>query len=102
VKGHRIEAPEASRETQSVKTNERTIEPTRPTCEPLVDAKEAARILRIHPKTVKEMAGKGHIPGLKIGSVWRFRASALDEWVNAQLQSSSPFTAASTRRMEGR
>lgn len=72
-----------------------------PLCEPLLDAKEAARILRIHPKTVKEMAAAKRIPGLKIGSVWRFRASALDAWVTAQLNSSSPLIAAYTTK-EGR
>lgn len=54
-------------------------------CEPLIDANEAAKILNIHPRTVKIMAGEGKIPGMKIGSVWRFRASALDAWINNQL-----------------
>ena len=42
--------------------------------EPLIDARE-------------EMALRGTLPGLKIGKVWRFRASTLDEWVDEQLQS---------------
>jgi excisionase family DNA binding protein len=56
--------------------------------EPLIDAAQAARILRLHPVTVREMASRGVIPGLKIGRVWRFRVSSLDEWVIRQLESS--------------
>jgi len=53
--------------------------------EPLIDAHEAAKLLRLHPVTVREMAARREIPGLKIGKVWRFRASSLDEWVNSRL-----------------
>ena len=56
--------------------------------EPLIDAHEAAQILRLHPVTVREMAARREIPGLKIGKVWRFRASSLDEWVTRQIESS--------------
>jgi PTS system nitrogen regulatory IIA component len=53
--------------------------------EPLIDAKAAARLLRLHPVTVREMAARGEIPALRIGRVWRFRISSLDAWVNSQL-----------------
>ncbi len=56
--------------------------------EPLIDAAQTAQILKLHPVTVREMASRGAIPGMKIGKVWRFRASSLDEWVTRQLQSS--------------
>ncbi len=56
--------------------------------EPLIDATQAARMLKLHPVTVREMASRGAIPGLKIGKVWRFRASSLDEWVTRQIESS--------------
>jgi excisionase family DNA binding protein len=55
-------------------------------CEPLVDAKRAAQLLGVHPKTVKRLAQEGFLPGMKIGRVWRFRESALDAWMTAQLQ----------------
>jgi excisionase family DNA binding protein len=54
--------------------------------EPLIDATQAARILKLHPVTVREMAGQGKIPGLRIGKVWRFRLSSLDAWIDSQLQ----------------
>ncbi len=57
------------------------------TFEPLIDANEAGRILKLHPVTIREMAGKGAIPGFKIGKVWRFRTSALDAWVTQQIES---------------
>jgi excisionase family DNA binding protein len=56
--------------------------------EPLIDVAQAARILKLHPVTVREMASRGAIPGMKIGKVWRFRPSSLDEWVTRQLESS--------------
>lgn len=55
--------------------------------EPLIDANEAGRILKLHPVTVREMAGKGAIPGLKLGRVWRFRTSSLDAWVTKRIES---------------
>lgn len=54
--------------------------------EPLIDAQGAARILKLHPVTVREMASRGDIPCLRIGRVWRFRASSLDAWVESQLE----------------
>jgi excisionase family DNA binding protein len=54
--------------------------------EPLIDAGQAARILRLHPVTVREMASRGVIPALKIGKVWRFRASSLDEWITGRIE----------------
>jgi excisionase family DNA binding protein len=56
-------------------------------CEPLIDAKSAAKILLIHPVTIREMATRGELPAMKIGRVWRFRASSLDAWLTSQLQS---------------
>lgn len=49
--------------------------------EPLLDVAEAAKLLRIHPKTLRVKAGRGIIPGIQIGRVWRFRASMLNRWL---------------------
>jgi hypothetical protein len=46
--------------------------------ERLLDVAEAARLLRIHPKTLRAKAGHGIIPGIQIGRVWRFRATIRD------------------------
>jgi excisionase family DNA binding protein len=49
--------------------------------EPLLDVAEAARLLRIHPKTLRVKASHGIIPAVQIGRVWRFRVSALNRWL---------------------
>ena len=54
-------------------------------CEPLIDADQAAKLLEIHPKTVKRLATKGILPAMRIGKLWRFRASLLDAWLKSQL-----------------
>jgi excisionase family DNA binding protein len=55
--------------------------------EPLIDAKVAGKLLHLHPRTVKRMAAEKELPALRIGNRWRFRASELDAWATAQLQS---------------
>jgi excisionase family DNA binding protein len=49
--------------------------------EPLLDVIEAARLLRIHPKTLRVKARRGVIPAVRIGRVWRFRVSTLNRWL---------------------
>ena len=48
----------------------------------LLDVSEAARLLRIHPKTLRNKARRGVIPGVQVGRLWRFRASALNQWLD--------------------
>jgi excisionase family DNA binding protein len=54
-------------------------------CEPLIDAGQAGELLELHPKTVKRLAARGILPGIRIGKLWRFRASSLDAWLKSQL-----------------
>ncbi len=49
--------------------------------EPLLDAIEAAALLRMHPNTLRMKARLGEIPGRHIGKYWRFRVSDLNDWV---------------------
>jgi len=51
----------------------------------LLDVKEAAEYLRINEQTVRRLAREGAIPAFKVGGIWRFRKSALD-----QVESLSP------------
>ncbi|PYP92023.1 MAG: hypothetical protein DMG65_05230 [Candidatus Angelobacter sp. Gp1-AA117] len=55
------------------------------TFEPLLDSEDAARLLRIHPKTLQKMARNGEIQAVKIGKLWRFRASHLNAWINTRI-----------------
>jgi hypothetical protein len=38
--------------------------------------------------TVTRLAQAGKIPSMRIGKLWRFRASQLDTWLSAQGESS--------------
>lgn len=55
-------------------------------CEPLITADQAAKLLKLHPKTLKRLAQVGELPGMKIGRVWRFRESELDAYIVRRLQ----------------
>ena len=49
--------------------------------EPLLDSKQAAALLRMHPKTLLSKARHGEVPAIHRGRLWWFRASALNEWI---------------------
>ena len=49
--------------------------------EPLLDSEQAAALLKIHPKTLQQMARRGEVAAVQIGRLWRFRASALNRWL---------------------
>jgi len=49
--------------------------------EPLLDSEEAAALLKIHPKTLQKLARQGELAAIQIGKLWRFRASALNRWL---------------------
>ena len=57
------------------------------TLEPVWDCIEAARFLRLHPKTVKRMARRGQIPGRQLGRRWYFRPSDLDALLRTSVSS---------------
>ena len=57
------------------------------TFEPLLDSTEASRLLNINPYTLQRMAREGEAPGIKIGKLWRFRKSDLDEWLKSRVSS---------------
>jgi len=57
------------------------------TFERVLNTDEAAALLQIHPKTLQKMAREGTVPAFRIGDLWRFRASALDEWLRSGLSS---------------
>jgi excisionase family DNA binding protein len=55
--------------------------------EQLLDTDEAAALLKIHPKTLQKMARSGQIVGVRIGKLWRFRASVLNDWLERKMAS---------------
>ena len=55
----------------------------------ILTIEEVAKYLRVSDRTVYDWAQKGEIPDGKIGTVWRFKKSEVENWVNARLSSSS-------------
>ena len=49
-----------------------------PDLERLLTLKEAAEMLQLHPRTVREYVRRGELEGRVIGGRWRFRRKDLD------------------------
>ena len=60
---------------------------THPVFEQILRSEEAAALLSIHPKTLQRLARKGQIPGFRIGRVWGFRTSVLNQWLETKMVS---------------
>ncbi len=45
--------------------------------EPLLDSVQAAALVKVHPKTLQRYSRAGLVAGLRVGKLWRFRASDL-------------------------
>jgi len=53
----------------------------------ILTIEEVAKYLRVSERTVYDWAQKGEIPAGKIGTVWRFKKSEIERWVNERLSS---------------
>ena len=53
----------------------------------ILTIEEVASYLRVSDRTVYDWAQKGEIPAGKIGTVWRFKKSEVEKWVNERLSS---------------
>jgi PTS system nitrogen regulatory IIA component len=51
----------------------------------ILTIEEVARYLRVSERTVYDWAQKGEIPAGKIGTVWRFKKTEIEKWVNSRL-----------------
>ena len=54
----------------------------------ILTIEEVANYLRVSDRTVYDWAQRGEIPAGKIGTVWRFKKSEVENWVNDRLSSS--------------
>lgn len=61
--------------------------------EEILTIEEVAKYLRVSERTVYDWAQKGEIPAGKIGTVWRFKKSEIETWVNERLSSSARLSA---------
>lgn len=55
----------------------------------ILTIEEVAKYLRVSERTVYDWAQKGEIPSGKIGTVWRFKKSEIEKWVNDRLSSNT-------------
>lgn len=58
----------------------------------ILTIEDVAKYLRVSDRTVYDWAQKGEIPAGKIGTVWRFKKSDIENWVNLKLSSRSQQT----------
>jgi PTS system nitrogen regulatory IIA component len=66
----------------------------------ILTIEEVARYLRVSERTVYDWAQKGEIPSGKIGTVWRFKKSEIERWVNERLSSNRPSSGFSVVQIE--
>jgi excisionase family DNA binding protein len=45
--------------------------------ERLLNSEQAAALISVHPKTLQRYARRGIVAGMRVGKLWRFRASDL-------------------------
>ena len=45
---------------------------------------EVAAYLKVTERTIYRLAGAKKIPAFKVGGVWRFRKTDIDDWINSQ------------------
>jgi PTS system nitrogen regulatory IIA component len=51
----------------------------------ILTLEEVAKYLRVSERTVYDWAQRGEIPAGKIGTVWRFKKTEMEKWVNDRL-----------------
>ena len=56
----------------------------------VTDPREAAGYLRLHTRTVQDLARDGKLPAIRIGRVWRFRKVGLTRWPEEKLTEKQP------------
>lgn len=47
----------------------------------ILSSEDVARWLHVSPTQVRRLAAAGEIPGVQIGSLWRFSRQALEQWI---------------------
>ena len=52
------------------------------TDEPLMSVRELAAYLQVDMSTIYLWSQRGQIPAMKVGKMWRYRRSEIEEWLN--------------------
>lgn len=53
----------------------------------MLTIEDVAAYLKLKPQTIYKWAQTGKIPGAKFGKEWRFRRSAIEQWIDHQISS---------------
>lgn len=48
----------------------------------IMTLKEVAEYLKLAEKTAYRLAADGTVPGFKVGGSWRFRKTAIEDWID--------------------
>jgi excisionase family DNA binding protein len=58
--------------------------------DPLWTVDDMAGYLQLQPETIRSMARRGELPAIKLGKVWRFRKSAIQEMLVERVHETLP------------
>jgi PTS system nitrogen regulatory IIA component len=50
----------------------------------LMSIKELAEYLKVNVTTIYLWSQRGQIPAMKVGNLWRYRRSDIEDWLNQQ------------------
>lgn len=67
----------------------------------IMTLKDVAEYLKIAEKTLYGYVQKGRIPGIKIGSAWRFRKAEIEAWLDDQRKLTEESTRTRAARERG-
>ena len=52
------------------------------TDDPLMSVKDLAEYLQVDMSTIYLWSQRGQIPAMKVGKMWRYRRSEIEDWLN--------------------
>jgi excisionase family DNA binding protein len=52
----------------------------------IMDLRDVAEYLDVHPATIYKYAREGKIPAFKFGSDWRFHRKMIDKWIQEKVR----------------
>ncbi len=65
----------------------------------LMDVSELADYLKLEKQTIYNWLHKKKISGIKVGRVWRFDKSSIDEWLSSRTIPANPKNEKDTRTL---
>jgi excisionase family DNA binding protein len=56
------------------------------TADEILEVKDVAQILKVSTRTVIRLAERGELTAFKVGDLWRFRRSDVNDYIERQIQ----------------